>query len=102
MTPEAAPLTLRLEVRGIVQGVGFRQSLAKRANALGLAGWVRNRRDGSVEALLCGDPVKLELLKEWARRGPPLARVTEVKATTPEWQDSDPEPSMPVAILLTA
>ena len=99
MTTRPAPVTLRLEVRGIVQGVGFRQSLAKRANALGLAGWVRNRRDGSVEALLCGDPAKLELLKEWAHRGPPLARVTEVKATSPEWSESGSELSIGVEIL---
>ncbi|MBK5915755.1 hypothetical protein CCR84_15745 [Rhodocyclus purpureus] len=100
--PAPTPVTLRLEVRGIVQGVGFRQSLANRANALGLAGWVRNRRDGSVEAMLCGDPAKLELVKEWAHHGPPLARVIEVKASTAEWPDSDPEPSIPVAILPTA
>ena len=96
---EAAPLTLRLEVRGIVQGVGFRQSLAKRANALGLAGWVRNRRDGSVEALLYGDPAKLDLLKEWARRGPPLARVDAVKTTAPGLLHSDPTPESPFAIV---
>lgn len=102
MTTTPAPVTLKLEVRGIVQGVGFRQSLAKRANSLGLAGWVRNRRDGSVEALLCGDQAKVELVKEWAHRGPPLARVTAVKASSHGGADAGPEPSIPVEILPTA
>ena len=97
-----APVTLRLNLRGLVQGVGFRQSLANRADSLGVAGWVRNRRDGSVEALLCGDPVSVNRVKEWARRGPPLARVDSVKTTAPGLLHSDPEPSIPFAIVADA
>lgn len=69
----------RLRIRGLVQGVGFRYALAVEAQALGLAGWVRNRHDGSVEALLQGAPAAIEALADWAHRGPPAARVTAVE-----------------------
>lgn len=72
--------TRRLFISGRVQGVGFRYSLQREAERLGLAGWVRNRSDGSVEALAQGAPDALEALTAWARRGPPAARVAEVKA----------------------
>ena len=68
-------LTRRLIIHGRVQGVGFRWSLYAQATALGLSGWVRNRRDGSVEALLGGPPEAIESLTEWAGHGPPGARV---------------------------
>ncbi len=72
------PLTRHLSIHGRVQGIGFRWSLRAEALALGLAGWVRNRRDGSVEALVCGDPEAVEALTAWAYRGPPGARVERV------------------------
>ena len=72
------PLTRRLIIHGRVQGVGFRWSLHAQATALGLSGWVRNRRDGSVEALIYGAPEAVELLTEWAWTGPPGARVERV------------------------
>jgi acylphosphatase len=61
-----------------VQGVGFRDALRAEALRLGMRGWVRNRADGSVEALLHGDDIGVERLIAWARRGPPLAQVTSL------------------------
>jgi acylphosphatase len=68
----------RLLIEGRVQGVGYRASFADRAVALGLKGWVCNRRDGSVEALVDGDVTTLDAIIEWARRGPPAAQVSNV------------------------
>ena len=67
-----------LRIRGVVQGVGFRWSLSGEAQRLGVKGWVRNRSDGSVEALACGDHEAVMRLLDWARRGPSGARVDEV------------------------
>jgi acylphosphatase len=69
----------RLEIRGTVQGVGYRYAMRGEALRLGLSGWVRNRTDGSVEALAQGDAAAVEKLIAWARRGPPAARVQEVR-----------------------
>lgn len=74
-------ITRRLEIAGRVQGVGFRYAMQREAARLGVAGWVRNRIDGSVEALAQGDPAAVEALTAWARRGPPGARVVEVRTT---------------------
>jgi acylphosphatase len=71
-------MSKRLVIEGRVQGVGYRASFAEQAVALGLKGWVRNRRDGSVEACVDGDPATLDAIIEWARRGPPAAQVTHV------------------------
>jgi len=67
-----------LIVTGRVQGVGFRAGMAQEAQALGVTGWVRNRADGSVEALVCGAPEQIAAILLWARRGPPAARVDHV------------------------
>ena len=73
----------QIRVRGRVQGVGFRYSLRDEARRLRLSGWVRNRADGSVEALLQGEPADVESLVAWARRGPPGARVDALEIETP-------------------
>ena len=69
----------RLVVRGRVQGVWFRESARRRAEELGVAGWVRNRPDGGVEAELEGEPEDVELLTAWFRHGPPDALVDGVE-----------------------
>jgi acylphosphatase len=71
--------TRKIRVMGRVQGVGFRYALRDEALRLGLAGWVRNRADGSVEALAQGDERALGELVGWARRGPRLAKVEAVR-----------------------
>jgi acylphosphatase len=70
--------TCRLTINGRVQGVGFRYALADEARTRKLCGWVRNRRDGSVEAIIAGPEADVEALIAWAHRGPPAARVTAV------------------------
>ncbi len=67
-----------LSITGQVQGVGYRASMAHTADSLGISGWCRNRRDGSVEAVICGDAEALARMIAWARRGPPGARVDHV------------------------
>ena len=70
-----------LNIIGMVQGVGYRASFEAQARALRLSGWVRNRLDGSVEAMVCGEAEALMKMIEWARRGPPSARVSDVAVT---------------------
>ena len=69
---------LRLEIRGRVQGVGYRWAMMDQARRLGLSGWVRNRRDGSVEAIVAGPPDAAEQMVVWARQGPKSAVVVAV------------------------
>ncbi len=73
--------TRRLVIRGRVQGVWFRESMRREAERLGVSGWVANRLDGSVEAVVQGSPEQVEAITHWARRGPDDAQVTEVTAT---------------------
>lgn len=71
----------RLVIHGLVQGVGYRWSTVNAAERIGgLTGWVRNRRDGTVEAVVAGDPAQVDALIAWAEIGPPAARVTRVVA----------------------
>lgn len=72
----------RFLIRGVVQGVGFRHATRREARRLGLLGWVRNRADGSVEAVAAGDERRLDALLRWVQRGPPAAIVESVEATT--------------------
>jgi len=76
----------RVVARGYVQGVGFRYSLLRRAGTAGVSGWVRNRADGSVEAVIEGDPDAVESLVRWCGEGPRGAEVTslEVSEEPPE------------------
>jgi acylphosphatase len=77
-------VTRHLEISGRVQGVGFRYSMQREAARLGLTGWVRNRRDGSVEALVQGDEAAVVRLTDWARRGPAGAHVAELRVASAE------------------
>ena len=70
-----------LLIIGLVQGVGYRASFEAQARALKLSGWVRNRTDGSVEAVVRGDASAIETIISWARLGPPAAQVREMIAS---------------------
>ncbi len=69
---------IRCIVAGRVQGVFFRESTRRKADELGVTGWVRNCRDGTVEVLASGDSTALAALRTWLVTGPPHARVTAV------------------------
>lgn len=75
-----ANITRRLFIQGRVQGVGFRWWVCTQARRLGLSGWVRNRYDGSVEALIHGAPDAVEMLTRLAHDGPSHADVSRVLA----------------------
>jgi acylphosphatase len=72
---------LLCRVKGRVQGVFFRASAQRRAQALGVVGYARNLADGSVEVLAIGPPAALEALRAWLATGPPVARVEGVQCT---------------------
>jgi acylphosphatase len=76
----------RAIVHGRVQGVGFRYSLARRAESRGVAGRAANRPDGTVEVVLEGEPEAVESLVRWCEQGPPGARVDRVEVA-----DEEPE-----------
>jgi acylphosphatase len=78
----------RVVVTGHVQGVFFRGSLRDRARSLGVAGWVRNNLDGSVEAALEGPAEPIEALIDWCHRGPRGAFVDDVRVM---WEDPSDE-----------
>jgi len=73
------PVTKLLKIEGRVQGVGFRYFMQRRARALGITGWVRNRADGSVEAVVQGGAEAVNAIIAVARRGPPSAHVTNIR-----------------------
>lgn len=70
---------VRLRIEGLVQGVGFRAFVEREARTLGLDGWVRNRRDGGVEAVIAGPPAAIEAMLQRCRRGPQSSRVDMLK-----------------------
>lgn len=84
---ETGAMVRRVVVEGAVQGVGYREFTRRAALRLGVSGWVRNRSDGAVEALICGPPVAVEALVAEMRRGPRLA---EVENLTVIEQDETP------------
>jgi acylphosphatase len=71
-------VSIRLHIQGRVQGVWYRGWAVAEAQELGLAGWVRNRRDGSVEALISGPEPAVRAMVERCHRGPPAARVERI------------------------
>jgi acylphosphatase len=73
---------LQVMIRGRVQGVGYRAWVEYQAKASGLEGWVRNRRDGSVEALFAGPPTRVAEMVALCRHGPPSSRVENVTSET--------------------
>jgi acylphosphatase len=75
---------VRVRITGIVHGVVFRASMAREASYWGVRGWVRNVADGSVEAHLEGDPAMVRRIVEWAKRGPPRARVDSISVLRTE------------------
>jgi acylphosphatase len=81
----AVPTAVHVRIRGIVHGVSFRAGMAQHASNLGVRGWVRNLPDGSVEAFLEGDEVSVRRVLDWAKLGPPRARVDkmDVQAASP-------------------
>ena len=76
--------TCHLTIRGRVQGVGFRAYMRHEAKGHGVSGWVRNRRDGSVEAVVQGSPPAVQAVIEWVHQGPPGAHVTGVEVSDAE------------------
>lgn len=70
--------TVHVTIRGRVQGVGYRAWAADEAETLGLSGWVRNRREGTVEAVISGEPAAVEMFLARCREGPPGAGVSGV------------------------
>lgn len=88
VAPAATSATRLLRVHGRVQRVGYRHAFAQEAARLGLRGWVRNRRDGTVEALVHGDPDDVVRMIHWAGLGPPAAQVDRV-----EVEEADDRPN---------
>ncbi len=88
----AADETRLLRIRGRVQGVGYRAAARAEAIRLGLAGWVRNRADDSVEVLAHGSAASIDRFAKWCRHGPPAARVSEVEAVVLDAPAEEPAP----------
>ena len=76
--PDGRHISVRVRIEGRVQGVGYRYWTEGVAADLGLTGWVRNRRDGSVEALFAGPADDVRQMLDRCREGPPASRVTAV------------------------
>ena len=80
-------LTRRVVIEGFVQGVGYRDYARRVALRRRISGWVRNRTNGTVEALLCGSPGDIEAVLAELRRGPRGARITAVRLAEPRSSD---------------
>ena len=79
--------TIHFTVHGRVQGVFFRASTKQQADLYGVAGWVRNLRDGKVEGVATAEETVLGLFTEWLQRGPELAKVLKVDTRELEFQE---------------
>ena len=79
-----------LRIHGRVQGVYYRASAQEEALRLGLSGWVRNRSDGSVEALVAGCDADVECFIRWAWQGPAAARVVDIEIQPAEAPEAGP------------
>lgn len=84
-----SPVTKHLTIEGLVQGVGFRYFMQRRARGLGVTGWVRNRADGSVEAVVQGSADAIAAMIAQAKQGPRTARVMNVKVSDAAGQFRD-------------
>ena len=73
--------SVHLKIKGVVQGVFFRQSTVEKARELDITGWIRNCEDGSVEMEAEGDESLLNVFVQWCNRGPRNAKVTDVEKT---------------------
>lgn len=85
MTDKTDKISMRILVSGFVQGVNYRRWLQGEALQRGVWGWVRNREDGSVEAILHGDPRQVDDLIRACRHGPQMARVDKVQSEPAEY-----------------
>ena len=72
-------------ISGRVQGVFFRMETKRAADGIGVFGWVKNRRDGTVEAVFEGDSDRVDAILDWCREGPPSAKVTDVNVTREDY-----------------
>lgn len=88
---------VRVRIRGRVQGVWYRAWTAEAAAARGVTGWVRNRRDGSVEALFMGAEAAVDALVAACREGPELARVESIEVTADPGEATDGFEQRPTA-----
>jgi len=82
-------MTKHIRISGRVQGVGFRMYMERKARELGVTGWVRNRLDGTVEAMVQGTQEAVEAMIAVARQGPRAAVVTEVRVGDGEGEFSE-------------
>ena len=81
-SPTSDQATLHLVIHGRVQGVFFRDLMQQEALKLGICGWVRNRIDGTVEAVVQGDRTAVNSIVQWSKHGPKQARVERVEVDT--------------------
>lgn len=79
MTVSASKIRRHVFIKGHVQGVNFRNATKQEADQLGIVGWVKNLEDGRVEAVFEGAPDSIQRMIDWCKRGPPAARVDELK-----------------------
>lgn len=83
-----ASMRVEIKVRGLVQGVFFRQGAKRIAEELGVTGWVRNEDDGSVRVVAEGEEERLQKLVEWCKKGTEWSRIDRVEV---EWRDATGE-----------